>query len=478
MPQDGTFAGNVISAYMRGVQLAEQEHDAKRRRQAEDEDRAFQKQLREHQIKKLKWENEAAEIEAGLQRRQIQGMTSGGPTGQAAVVTPTYQLPAQAPVSIEKPQIDPSTATSIQELLMKIRRHPVAAQPMPIQGMSQSVETGLPPAYPDIDVPGLGVKIPGTNREIEQARQANAERMKVLNTPYELSPGQSRYLGNERLATAPPKEPEPPAVIQELRAFRPDWDQLTDDDKLKVFGSYMTAKQAQGPVAGRDMPLPPEVEAQRVRISGANRAASTGTNSNLVQAVLSNPTLYDDLTPTVKARIAPDLATMGFTGFGKKLAESAITKLSDARAAIASLHDLREVLTANEQYIGPLAGLQALNPYSEGRKAQAEIDRVRQRVGKALEGGVLRAEDETKYKRILATLTDTPETAIYKLDSLVNALEQDINIFLEEQRRAGRNTGGTGGPTTVRMKAPNGQVQDVPADMVPHYKNLGAVEVR
>ena len=45
---------------------------------------------------------------------------------------------------------------------------------------------------------------------------------------------------------------------------------------------------------------------------------------------------------------------------------------------------------------------------------QADVDRARQTVGKALGGGVLRKEDEDKYKKILATLNDTPETAVYK----------------------------------------------------------------
>jgi hypothetical protein len=45
--------------------------------------------------------------------------------------------------------------------------------------------------------------------------------------------------------------------------------------------------------------------------------------------------------------------------------------------------------------------MQTVNPWSGSRKVQAEIDRVRQLVGKALEGGVLRKEDEEKYKKIL-----------------------------------------------------------------------------
>lgn len=158
----------------------------------------------------------------------------------------------------------------------------------------------------------------------------------------------------------------------------------------------------------------------------------------LVDAVAANPSLWDDLTPGVKGDIAADLNAKGFSGFGKRMSDGTIKQISESKAALASLRDLRTTLQDNEQYIGPVAGLAALNPYSEARKAQSKIDLVRQRVGKALEGGVLRKEDEEKYKKILSTLRDEPETAIYKVDSLIQTLERDMELFIEEQRSAGR----------------------------------------
>ena len=160
--------------------------------------------------------------------------------------------------------------------------------------------------------------------------------------------------------------------------------------------------------------------------------------ASTIQAVLENPSLIERLTPTQLGKIIPGLRAAGFTNFGKSLPATAVTKIAEARAAIASIGDLRQVLKDNEQYIGPLAGLQKYNPYSDAVKAQADINRVRQRVGKALEGGVLRKEDEEKYKTMLAELTDTPSTAIYKTDRMINELERDMEIFIEEQRMAGK----------------------------------------
>ena len=188
----------------------------------------------------------------------------------------------------------------------------------------------------------------------------------------------------------------------------------------------------------------------------------------LADTVAANPPLWDNLTPTAKTRIAPILAKKGFTGFGRPMGEAAVGQVAQSRSAIESLRDLRTTLQENEQYIGPVSGVWALNPYSDARQAQAKIDLVRQRVGKALEGGVLRKEDEEKYKRILATLQDTPKTAIAKVDNLIATLERDMKIFEEEQRFGGRRvpTRETppAGPETggVTVKAPNGKTYRFP----------------
>lgn len=183
-----------------------------------------------------------------------------------------------------------------------------------------------------------------------------------------------------------------------------------------------------------------QIEGQRLRNQRAAAGDAPKADPNreaFIQQIIDNPTIYDSLTPSAKSDYAKDLAARGF-GFGKPLSESAIVKMSESRSAIQSLRDLRDVLKSNEQYIGPVAGFAALNPYSEARKAQADIDRVKQRVGKALEGGVLRKEDEEKYKKILATLNDTPTTAIYKVDQIIQNLENDLKTFEDEQKRAGR----------------------------------------
>ena len=151
--------------------------------------------------------------------------------------------------------------------------------------------------------------------------------------------------------------------------------------------------------------------------------------------------------PTSIRNQVVDYLSTNSIDINKQLSDGAISQITQTQSAIDSLDDLRKVISENLQFIGPIKGLQRFNPYSDARKAQADVDRVRQTVGKALEGGVLRKEDEEKYKKILATLGDVPETALYKIDSLVSTLQRDTQTFKEGQASAGRFVEGTTGAT-------------------------------
>ena len=54
---------------------------------------------------------------------------------------------------------------------------------------------------------------------------------------------------------------------------------------------------------------------------------------------------------------------------------------------------------------------------------------IKQVIGKALEGGVLRKEDEEKYNEILPTITDTAEVAIRKMQMLNNRRKKAKAIY-------------------------------------------------
>lgn len=76
---------------------------------------------------------------------------------------------------------------------------------------------------------------------------------------------------------------------------------------------------------------------------------------------------------------------------------------------------------------------------ADAKSRQAVIDLAKQIIGKGLEGGVLRKEDEAKYARILPTIGDAPEVAQAKLTSLISVLGQRRARTIESLSDAGFN---------------------------------------
>lgn len=93
------------------------------------------------------------------------------------------------------------------------------------------------------------------------------------------------------------------------------------------------------------------------------------------------------------------------------------------------LKDIEETIVNNQSSFGPIAGrLSALNPYNEKSGAiDAQMRVAAQSFGRYMEGGVLRKEDEDKYRKMFPQLGDTPEMAKNKL-AIVNRL------LVEKQR--------------------------------------------
>lgn len=219
-------------------------------------------------------------------------------------------------------------------------------------------------------------------------------------------------------------------IVAETGFLKQEKDELlsvAESEKLGVpFGTTRTQATKMGIVPGQ--------------VAGTTLGG--GTVSSQTQAIINNPSLFDDLTPTVRGKVISELQRAGYdtSNLGTKaLSDTAIKEISQTQKALSDLGNLRTIILGNQQYLGPIRGWAVLNPWSKARRVQADIDRVKQTVGKALEGGVLRKEDEEKYKKILATLLDTPETAIYKVDALLSSIQRDIENYKSLQQLGGRS---------------------------------------
>jgi len=121
-----------------------------------------------------------------------------------------------------------------------------------------------------------------------------------------------------------------------------------------------------------------------------------------------------------------------------ELSDGAITNITQLKSALSNLGNI-ETSIGQSDLVGPIQGLARFNPYAEKSVSlQAEIDVVRQTVGKALEGGVLRKEDEEKYKKILPTMGDTKKVALQKIIVLRSMLIRDLQDYVTMQSQYGK----------------------------------------
>lgn len=129
------------------------------------------------------------------------------------------------------------------------------------------------------------------------------------------------------------------------------------------------------------------------------------------------------------------------TEHGRPVTSGDAGRIADLDTSLDDLVTLRTTLGTTGA--GSKVGTMVPNAISEftgwgndSKARQATIDRVKQVIGRALEGGVLRKEDEIKYGKILPTIGDPPGVAKAKLDGLEKALIQRRETQLDALRDA------------------------------------------
>lgn len=126
---------------------------------------------------------------------------------------------------------------------------------------------------------------------------------------------------------------------------------------------------------------------------------------------------------------------------GRPVTSGDSTKLSEIDNGIAQAEKLKSTMnTGAASWLGsktPDFVTQATGLGAESKAQQANIQLVKQIIGKGLEGGVLRKEDEAKYERILPKLGDAPEVAQSKINELIDLLRNKKEIELNAKEDAG-----------------------------------------
>jgi hypothetical protein len=205
--------------------------------------------------------------------------------------------------------------------------------------------------------------------------------------------------------------------------------------KEMIKGSYK-AKPKEAESISPDIVSAVESIEGGVPLSSAARSLQQRRGSGL------NPKEMSILQSAESRRIAK--TNFGTTqGFKEKqsnrLSPNEVIKVQDGYDAYKAASDLKQAMENNMSLFGPLKGrIGSLNPYDEDAQAvNAAIYAAKQSIGKFLEGGVLRAEDEKKYERMLPSLGDAPAVAQSKLDIMFKKMSDKASGYRTSLARAG-----------------------------------------
>ena len=124
---------------------------------------------------------------------------------------------------------------------------------------------------------------------------------------------------------------------------------------------------------------------------------------------------------------------------GKELTQNMIYKISEGKNIPTMMKRLDEAVEKYGKEMGPVFGrLKEINPYStKAQEFNAVMRTVKQMVGKWLEKGVLRKEDEEKYKKIFPKMSDTKAVAKAKVKELTKMLTEDYKAMVSTFEKQG-----------------------------------------
>lgn len=130
--------------------------------------------------------------------------------------------------------------------------------------------------------------------------------------------------------------------------------------------------------------------------------------------------------------------------YGYKLPPDKVLQVQEGAQIPTMLKDVQETLSSNKDGFGPVTGrLNSLNPYNErAQTIDAQMRASSQRFGRYMEGGVLRKEDEDKYRKMFPQMSDTPEVAANKLQIVQKLLADKQNADIQALAAQGYDTRG------------------------------------
>ena len=143
-------------------------------------------------------------------------------------------------------------------------------------------------------------------------------------------------------------------------------------------------------------------------------------------------------------------------GAGQKIPAEQVSKLADLQTAIQNVRQLQSNFNSNTS---GMSGKVASVPFvgealasataTDAQKYTAARRVVKQLVGKALEGGILRPEDEKKYDQMFPEAGTWNAKAQVMFSTLLGTLQNSLGQHVQSLQQTGYNTGGVGAGASV-----------------------------
>lgn len=248
--------------------------------------------------------------------------------------------------------------------------------------------------------------------------------------------------------------PGDPALRAGIQGFKPSLNltgAITGSSALGAGSSGMQEQSqdmGQGAIPGGDMAdyIDPATGMLRDLGGGQGMGESGGGQGLSVQQALSQAM---QMIPNGSESEIMSLAKMLMAEGGEATTTAAGKQAeADAVAALDQLGRMEQSVDSQSELFGPIRGtIAGTTPLGgiETKSLNAEIFLAKQIIGKFLEGGVLRKEDEDKYRKILPLTTDQLPVAKAKLA----ALKEELTNRLERYRQSGYAGYGTEGGSST-----------------------------
>lgn len=210
-----------------------------------------------------------------------------------------------------------------------------------------------------------------------------------------------------------------------------------EEEKAKAMASVLDFVGAYGDQAGEAIKAMygedylRQLEEYGINVGGLSSLPKT--LSQLQEERLANPGSLNGTRTYVDSN--GDIIEIG----SKQLSAAQANLLSEGNQLSFVLDPLYGILESKKDLFGPITGrIGQANPYNTGAQTiDDDLRRAAQTIGKYMEGGVLRKEDEEKYRKMLPQLTDTPDVARNKLDGVADLLMRKQQEYIDSYARAG-----------------------------------------